>query len=158
VGRMISLAVVLLGVWFILSGSTDPFLLASGVVSVLLVVIIAHRMGMIDEEGFPIQLLGGLILYLPWLVCQIALANLAVARTILAPVMKIDAGSAWVPASQKTPVGLVVFANSITLTPGTVSLSVLEDRIQVHALSRKGLEDLQRGEMDRRVCAVEGRR
>ena len=51
-----------------------------------------------------------------------------------------------------------MFANSITLTPGTVSLSVLEDRIHVHALSRKSLEDLHQGEMDRRVCAVEGRR
>ncbi len=155
---MVSLAVVLLCVWFVLSGSTDPFLLASGVVSVLLVVIIAHRMGMIDEEGLPIQLLGGLLVYLPWLVCQIALANVAVARTILSPSMKLDPGCAWVPASQKTPVGLVVFANSITLTPGTVSLSVIEDRIQVHALSRKGLEGLQQGDMDRRVSAVEGRR
>ena len=157
-GRMISLAVVLMCVWFVLSGSTEPLLLASGVVSVLLVVIIAQRMGMIDEEGVPIQLLCGLPVYLPWLAWQITLANLHVARTILSPSMKLEPGSAWIPASQQTPVGLVVFANSITLTPGTVSLSILEGRIQVHALSRKGLEDLRQGAMDRRVSAVEGRR
>ena len=155
--RVIGLLVLLAGTWLVLSGHWDPFLLASGAVACVLVVVIAHRMGAIDEEGFPIHLAGGLVLYLPWLVWQIGIANVTVARTILSPRMKLDPGSGWVAAHQKTPAGLVAFANSITLTPGTVSLSVLPDRIHVHALSRKGLEDLEEGEMDRRVCAMEGR-
>ena len=154
--RVIGLLVVLAATWLVLSGHWTPDILVAGAVSCVLVAVLARRMGAVDEEGFPVQLVPGLVLYLPWLAWQVAVANVAVARTILSPRMKLDAGAGWVPAHQKTPVGLVTFANSITLTPGTVSLSVDEDRILVHALSRKGLEELEEGGMDRRVCALEG--
>jgi len=154
--RTISLFAILFGTWLLLSGHWDPLLVISGAVSSLLVVVIAHRMDVVDGEGHPVQLTCRLLLYVPWLAWQIVLSNLAVARVILAPRMKLDAGSGWVEASQKTTVGLVAFANSITLTPGTVSLSVYPGKIHVHALSRSGLEELKQGEMDRRVRAIEG--
>ncbi len=154
--RLIALLVLLGGTWLVLSGHFEPFLLFSGVVACVLVAFLARRMGTIDEEGVPLQLLRGLVLYLPWLVWQIALGNVRVAIIVLSPALRIAPVSGWVPAHQKTPVGLVTFANSITLTPGTVSLSVEADRILVHALSRKGLEDLKEGVMDRRVRTMEG--
>lgn len=154
--RTFSLFLVLFATWLLLSGIWEPFLIASGIVASLLVVYIAHRMSVIDGEGHPIQLSWKFLLYLPWLAWQVALSNIAVCRTILSPAMALDAGSGWVPASQKTPVGLVTFANSITLTPGTVTLAVFPDTIQVHALDRSDIEVLKAGEMDRRVRAMEG--
>ncbi len=154
--RTFSLFLVLFATWLLLSGIWDPFLIASGAVSSLLVVYLAHRMSVIDGEGHPIQLSWKLLTYLPWLAWQILISNIAVCRMVLSPSMKLDAGSGWVSASQKTPVGLVTFANSITLTPGTVALAVYPDTIQVHALDRSGIEELKAGEMNRRVCAMEG--
>ncbi len=157
-GRLIVLLVLLAAMWLVVSGHFDPFLLISGAVASGLVAVIAWRMGAVDEEGVPVQLAAGLVRYLPWLAWQVAVSNVRVAAVILSPAMKLDPASGWVEAHQKTAVGLVAFANSITLTPGTVSLSVETDRIHVHALSRQGLEDLGRGEMDRRVAAMEGHR
>ncbi|MDG2481854.1 MAG: Na+/H+ antiporter subunit E [Alphaproteobacteria bacterium] len=155
--RTFSLFAILFGTWLLLSGHWDPLLVTSGAISSLLVVVIAHRMDITDGEGHPIQLAWHFLLYIPWLAWQIVLSNLTVARIILSPRMKLDAGCDWVDASQKTTVGLVAYANSITLTPGTVSLSVHPGRIHVHALSRAGLEELKRGNMDRRVRAIEGK-
>jgi multicomponent Na+:H+ antiporter subunit E len=79
-----------------------------------------------------------------------------VARRIWHPRLPIGTVAGWVPAGQKSAVGLVAFANSITLTPGTVALTVRDDRILVHALHAAGLADLEAGEMNRRVCRMEG--
>ena len=154
--RTFSLFVVLFGTWLLLSGHWDPFLVGSGAAACVLVAALARRMDAIDGEGHPIGLLWRFPAYLPWLLWKIALANLAVARAILSPAGALDPTAGWVEAHQKTAAGLVAFANSITLTPGTVSLTALPGRIHVHALTRGGLDELKRGEMDRRVRAMEG--
>lgn len=156
--RTISLFAVLYGTWLLLSGIWEPFLMISGAVASLLVVIIAHRMDVVDGEGHPIDLTWRALIYYPWLFWQIALSNLQVLRIMLHPGLPISPSAGWVPAGQKSSVGLVTFANSITLTPGTVALTVLDDRIHVHALTKGGLDDLMAGEMNRRVCQMEGMR
>lgn len=156
--RFVSLFVVLYGIWLLLSGIYTPFLMIAGAVCCALVVLIAARMDMIDGEGHPIGWAWRVPLYFPWLFWQILVSNVAVARLILAPSLKISPTAGMVPASQKTDVGLVAFANSITLTPGTVSLAVYPDRIHVHALTRAGFDDLMGGGMDRRVRRLEGPR
>ena len=83
-------------------------------------------------------------------------ANVDVARRILTPGRSISPTMLRVRATQRTDLGRVVFANSITLTPGTVSVDVGEDEILVHALSRDGAEELAGGEMDRRVTRMSG--
>ena len=154
--RSVSLFAVLYGVWLLLSGIWEPFFLITGAVCSLLVVIMAHRMDVIDGEGHPIDLTWRAMIYFPWLFWQIILSNLVVTRRILGPLSALDPAVGWIEASQKSAVGLVTFANSITLTPGTISLTVHQDRIQVHALDKTGLEDLKNGEMDRRVTQMEG--
>lgn len=156
--RSVSLFAVLYGVWLLLSGIWEPFFLISGAVASLLVVIVAQRMDVIDGEGHPIQLSWRALTYFPWLFWQIIKSNLDVARRIASPRLAIDPADGWVEASQKSTAGLVTFANSITLTPGTVSMTVHEDRIHVHALSKEGFADLAAGEMNRRVTQMEGRR
>ena len=155
--RTASLFLFLYGTWLLLSGIWEPFLLMAGAVCCLLVMIIAHRMDVIDSEGHPVHLLARALLYYPWLFWQIALSNIDVARRILSPRLAIDPACAMIPASQRSDVGVVTFANSITLTPGTVSLSVYPGRIHVHALNRASIDSLLAGEMDRRVTRMEGK-
>ena len=154
--RTVSLFAVLYGTWLLLSGIWEPFLMISGAVACLIVVVIAHRMDVVDGEGHPIGLTWRALLYYPWLFWQIVLSNLQVLRIVLHPRLSISPVVGWVPAGQRTSVGLVTFANSITLTPGTVALTVDQDSIHVHALTRGSYDDLLGGEMNRRVCAMEG--
>ncbi|MCZ6483090.1 MAG: Na+/H+ antiporter subunit E [Alphaproteobacteria bacterium] len=98
----------------------------------------------------------GFIGYLAWLAKEIILANLAVAKIILSPSLPLSPLLFRVKTSQKTDVGRVMYANSITLTPGTISLEVEDDDIIVHAIAGDLASDMAKGGMDRRVTAVEG--
>lgn len=152
----LSLFVVLYGLWLLLSGHWhDPLLLGLGLVSAALTVFVAWRMEGLDHEGVPVRLAARALVYWPWLIWQIALANLQVARCILDP-GRIHPRMAWVPASQKTDLGKVIYANSITLTPGTIAVQVAGGRILVHALEHEGIDALTGGDMDRRAAWVDG--
>ncbi len=151
----ISLGLVLFGVWLLLSGFFEPLLLGLGVLSCVIVVLIANRMDVIDHEGQPVQLGWRILAYWVWLAIEIVKANLDVARRILDPKLPIDPVLVRVKASQASELGQVIYANSITLTPGTVSMQVGGGEILVHAIAREMAEDLEGGEMDRRVTAVE---
>ena len=102
------------------------------------------------------HLLGGAFFYWPWILWEIFKANIGVTRVILNPKLPISPNMIQVKASQKTALGKVIYANSITLTPGTVSVDVTDDTITVHALSHDNAEELLTGEMDRRVTKMEG--
>lgn len=154
--RAASLGIVLYLAWLLLSGFFEPLLLALGLVSCLLVVAIALRMEVIDHEGHPIHLGPKSPGYWLWLGWQIVLANLDVARRVLDPALPISPTVIKLKTSQKSELGQVIYANSITLTPGTVALLIRGDEITVHALSREAAEDLAAGDMDRRVSAMEG--
>ena len=153
----VSLCVVLSILWLLLSGHfTDPLLLGLGAVSVVAVVYIAHRMDVIDHEGHPVHLSWRALLYWPWLIKEIVKANFDVAKAILRLPEGIEPEVFSVTASQPTELGRVIYANSITLTPGTVTIALDDDRLTVHALTRGGREGVESGDMDRRVSAVEG--
>ncbi len=152
----VGLWLVLFALWLLLSGHFVPLLLTLGVLSCALVVWIAARMDVIDHEAIPLQLGLSFLGYLCWLGKEITKANIDVARIILNPTLPISPIMLRVPASQRSDVGKVIFANSITLTPGTVSVEVMDDEILVHAITKDAAEELARGEMDRRVSAVEG--
>lgn len=156
--HVISLAVVCYGLWLLLSGHYVPLLLSLGALSVAIVVIVALRMDVIDREGHPIHLTAKALLYWPWLLWEIVKANVDVTRRILAPRMPISPTVVRLRASQRSELGRVIYANSITLTPGTVSMDIERDTITVHALTREAAQALRSGEMDRRVRAFEGGR
>jgi multicomponent Na+:H+ antiporter subunit E len=152
----ISLAITLLLFWLGLSGHYTPLLIGFGVLSVIGVVVLSHRMHMDDAEGHPIHLLLGAVTYWPWLGLEIAKSAWAVSRIILDPRLPISPTLVRVKPSQKTGVGVTTYANSITLTPGTISVEVDHGEILVHALTRAGAKDLEEGVMDRRVRRFEG--
>jgi multicomponent Na+:H+ antiporter subunit E len=140
----------------LLSGHFEPLILALGLASCVVVVAITRRMDLIDHEGHPIHLTRRAVGYWLWLSWEVVKANIDVAKRVLAPKLNISPTMVRLTASQKSDLGLVIYANSITLTPGTVSVDVEPGEILVHALSRDAAEDLQGGEMDRRVGQVEG--
>lgn len=155
--RAIGLYGALFGVWLLLSGFFTPFFLGLAVVCCALVVAIALRMDAVDREPLAITLGWRFPAYLAWLAWQIVLANLDVARRVWSPSLPIDPQLEWVPTSQRSDLGTMIYANSITLTPGNVSVSIEPGRILVHALTREGISDLVDGPMDARVRGVEGR-
>lgn len=155
VRHAINLGLFLFAVWLLLSGHYTPLLLLLGVVSTLLVVFLAIRADLIDREIQPVLIKPTVLFYWAWLGREIIKSNIDVARRILSPGMPISPTIFTVRADQKTELGRVTYANSITLVPGTVTVEVNEDVFTVHALTQEMAADLKRGEMNRRVCNVE---
>jgi multicomponent Na+:H+ antiporter subunit E len=154
--RAAALVAVLFAFWVLLSGMFTPFLLAAGLGAAFAVAALAWRMEIADREGHPIHLAFGALTYWPWLVKQIALSGWQVTRAILHPRLPISPALARFKPLQQSTVGLVTHANSITLTPGTVTIEASHDEFLVHALSREAAQTLAGSEMDRRVRRLEG--
>lgn len=153
----ISLGLVLFGTWLLLSGLFKTLLLTLGVASCVLVVWILRRMDVVDHEGHPIHLGWRGITYWAWLTKEIVKSSIDVSKRILDPKLPIAPRVIEVKAGQQTELGQVIFANSITLTPGTISMRVDEGMVAVHALAPAFADELAEGEMNRRVGAIEGK-
>lgn len=150
------LGVGLFAVWLLLSGHFDPLLIVLGILSCIGVVFISWRMDGVDREGVPVHLTVSPLWYWPWLAVEIVKANIDVTKRVLSPSLNISPTMVRLKTSQKSDLGLVTYANSITLTPGTVSVDVEPGEILVHALSREAAEDLKGGVMDRQVTKMAG--
>ena len=151
------LALVLVGVWVLLSGILSPLLLGFGLASSLAVAWLAARADRRDGDPVPFVLrLGRLGRYLLWLAWEIVKANVDVSRRILSPSLPIAPAVRWLPASQRSELGRVIYADSITLTPGTLSIDLVDGWVEVHALNEESLDDLARNpDMDGRVSRLE---
>lgn len=152
----ISLTAVLFGAWLLLSGRFTALPISFGVLSVAVAVGIALRMDVIDHESHPVHLTWRIPAYWFWLLVKIVKSNLDVARTILGVGDPPAPNMATVKPSQRTELGQVIHANSITLTPGTIAIELEDGEITVHALTRASAEDLATGAMDERVSRLEG--
>ncbi len=150
----ISLGLTLFATWLLLSGVYTPLFIFLGVLSCAIVVVIALRMEVIDRESHPVHLSMSLPGYWLWLGKEIVLANIDVTKRILSPGQAINPSVFRVKAGQDDELGKVIYANSITLTPGTVTIDIDDDDLVIHALSETSRDDLESGEMDRRVTAL----
>lgn len=146
-GTLLTFAVCL-AFWVLLSGHLEPLTLTLGVVS-------AAGVALLNRD---LETLSDLVLaaprfavYLPWLLKEIVVANLQVARLVLDPRLPIDPVVVRLRAPFSTDLALTTLGNSITLTPGTVTLDVEGSELTVHALTRAGVEALLEGSMARRV-------
>ena len=156
-GRYVALFLALAALWLLLSGFyTKPTLLLMGVVSIAVSAWLSFRAGMADGEGVPTRIFPGIIGYMLWLTIEIGKANFQVLGHALKPKLTISPKMVKIPADQTSDLAKVIFANSITLTPGTVSVDLHEDCVIVHGLT----EDLAAPdgmiEMGRKVCAFDG--
>ena len=154
--RAFGLGMTLFAFWLALSGHYTPMLLGFGVGSCALVVYLSHRMGVIDEEGVPLQTTLRMLAYLPWLLKEILVANIVVAKVILSPDMKISPRIVSFHGSQRSDLGRAIYANSITLTPGTITTGVSGNDFEIHALRAADLETGEEQAMDVRCSRVEG--
>lgn len=151
----VSIFVVLSLIWLLNSGHYTPLLLSLGLVSVIGVVWIAYRMDVVDHESQPVHLTLRLPSYYWWLLKQIVASNIDVAKRVWLGNKSISPSVATLSLSQRTDMGKVIYANSMTLTPGTVAMDLQGDSVVVHALTARGIAELKRGEMDRRVRRLE---
>ena len=150
------LALALGALWWLLSGLAKPVVLALGLASVLLVVAIVWRLDILDGEGVPLNIrIRRMIGYAFWLLVEILKADWAVTRIILGSEMRLSQRPIRVPATTRTDPGKVVYANSITLTPGTVTVETDGDTFLVHALSDEAADLDALSGMNERVCGTE---
>ena len=154
--RSLRTLIVLFLFWLLLSGMFVPFLMAAGAGSAVSVFLFSRRMSRIGGEGPSSHLRWSkLMAYGPWLIKEIVVAAWDVSMRILHPKLPISPTLVEFMPSQTTDVGLVMHANSITLTPGTISIEVEHGRFLVHALSSEGGASLTGSEMDRRCAELE---
>ncbi|MDH3640345.1 MAG: Na+/H+ antiporter subunit E [Gammaproteobacteria bacterium] len=152
----ISLLLTLGGAWLAFSGYWDPLLLGFGALSCVIVYGIVARMDLVDHEAHYLNLnFGRFLRYQAWLMGQIVLSNIDVAKRVLHPRLPISPTVVRIKCTQLSVLGRVIFANSITLTPGTVSIDLIDDEIEVHSLTEEGANALRQGEMSRRVSKLE---
>ena len=147
--------VIMLGFWVVMSGMFDAFHLSLGVICCLLVAHFSSDL-LFPEHGKPwVRELIGMIRYCPWLIWQIIIANLQVTYLILHPRMleKIDPHLFRFTSKLTRPIAKVAMAQSITLTPGTITVNIYENQFAVYALTKEAAESLP-GEMENRIAKV----
>lgn len=155
-GRIMVLALVLGALWLLLSGYLDKATLVGfGAMSVVLTVWLTHHLGLLDEEGVPTGVFPGIIGYMAWLTLEIGKANILVAREVFRPDMKLSPKLLRVPARQKSDLAKTIFGNSVTLTPGTVTIDVSTDTLLVHALTEELADEDGMAAMGEKVVALD---
>lgn len=143
------LTLALAALWAVLSDKlTNPLILGFGVFAIVFAVAMAFRMRLIDEDAVPFPRLPQFLAYWGWLGDQIVRANIHVVRLVMNPQLDIQPVVTRVPVKLHTDLARATFANSITLTPGTVTVEVEETGFLVHGLSaelaaQEGLRDME---------------
>ena len=151
----INLFLTLAAFWWLSSGHTSTLILSLGLASIMFVLYISHRMDVVDHETQTFHLSFKLPGYFLWLLKELVLSNIAVVKCIWLGNDSISPTMTTITMSQKTDLGKVIYANSITMTPGTVTVDLVGDKLTVHALQKESIDELQAGEMDRRVRQLE---
>ena len=147
---------ILLSLWLLMSGHYSILIITLGIISCAFCVYVAKRGNLIDDEGLPIFFIPRLSNYLIWLFKEILISNLNTAKVIING--KVEPETFTVKASQVTDVAKVTYANSITLTPGTVTTKMQKDVFEVHALNSDFGNDVRTNEMDKKVTWLEGKK
>ena len=140
--------------WLIFSGVYESLTLSFGVISILLVIAITSllKISVGSDGGFSYG--NFFIYYLPWLLKEIVVSGIKTSGVILG-FRKFKSNAKKIKVSQRTQLGAVIYANSITLTPGTLTIEVDQGHFFVHALCDSSLNELDVGEMDKRVTDLE---
>lgn len=154
--RIAGLGVGFFILWLLLSGLFKPLLIGFGVLSCLITLAIAVRMGIFQNENNSAhQSVSAFFLYLGWLLVEIAKSNWAVTKVILVNKLSLQQKLFNVPTTQRTDLGKVLYANSITLTPGTITVETEDGYFVTHALTDAASDLDALADMDRRVSAIE---
>ncbi len=148
----------ILAIFWLANSGIEHFsvlLLSIGLFSVIFVIFISHRMDLVDHEAQPIQLTFKMPVYFLWLIKEIIIANLTVVRCIWSLTPAISPVLITLKANQKNAITKVIYASSITLTPGTVTVNLTDNELMVHSLTKKAAQTLHDGILERRVSSLE---
>ncbi|QMU61890.1 MAG: cation transporter [Gammaproteobacteria bacterium] len=155
--RILIASVVLFSLWLLLSGHFGVLLLSLGVLSCIFVAWVSEKLGLFSSNYSTLKLNFKLPKFLPWFFVEVVKSNLIVSFRILHPKLPIEPNVMTLDASQHGDLATAVYANCITLTPGTYSLDLDSNSIEVHSLTIALAEDLKSGEMSRRISALESK-
>ena len=147
---------ILFSLWLLMSGHYSVLIVSLGIISCAFCVYVAKRGKLIDDEGLPTFFIPRLLNYLIWLFKEILKSNLSTAKVIING--KVEPETFTVKTSQVTDVAKVIYANSITLTPGTVTTKIQKGVFEVHALNSDFGKDVRTNEMDKKVTWLEGKK
>ena len=141
--------------WLLLSGIFDTLHLTAGLICSAIVALISHDMIIKGDEEKILSKSFKLAIYIPWELWQIVVANLDVAYRVLHPKMPIDPLIIEFDTTLQSDLALVTLANSITLTPGTITIGITNGRFCVHAIAKEPAEALTvDGTMQQKVADV----
>jgi len=156
-GRILILGILLIAAWVLWSGYFKPLLLGLGALSCMLTIYLVRRMGYFDNDTFAFHYDFRLLGFWAWLGREVIRSSIEVARVVLARRIHVEPQIVDIDASHLELADQALLGNSITLTPGTLTLDVHEGRLLVHALTPDGAAALHGGEMQRRVAALRDR-
>lgn len=142
--------------WLLLSGYIQPLLLGFGAASVAVVLLILKRMDNIDKEPSEVGIGLKFIRYLPFLIVEIIRSSIQVTRLIWGSPGKLSPSLAKISAESVPPSKRTLYANSITLTPGTLTVDLIDDELTVHALQESSIDELAEGKMDKKIASIWG--
>ncbi|HUU40513.1 MAG TPA: Na+/H+ antiporter subunit E, partial [Desulfatiglandales bacterium] len=146
---------LLFGFWALLSEKFDAFHLTLGVICSFIIAYLGHDLLFANVRVGDIRVIvQRFIMYIPWLIYQIVMANFHVAYLALSPKMPIDPKVIKFKTKLESDISWVTLANSITLTPGTITMDIEEGEFMIHALSQKVADDLNTGEMEDRIAHI----
>lgn len=142
--------------WLLLSGYIQPLLLSFGVISVAIVLLVLKRMDQVDQEPQKIGSIYKALRYFTWLLGQIISSSTHVTKLIWGSASQVSPSLEKISANKVPAKRRVLYANSITLTPGTLSVDLEDDEITVHALQKASIDELKQGDMERKITGIWG--
>ncbi len=153
-------SIIMFAFWILLSGEFTFILLLSGGIFSILTALMTHDI-FIGKADFKVETgrVFRFIKFIPWLLWQIIVCNFDVAYRVLHPKLIINPQVVHFAPELETDMGIVTLSNSITLTPGTVTIKAARGEFIVHAISDKAAKDMEGGgDMKSKVKIIEGSR
>ncbi len=144
--HQVRLVLILMVIWILLSGMFEPLMLAFGVFSIGFTMWITSRMLKVDQERFTFFFGGSFISFFLKLAVKVVQSNIDVCLRILG-IRPVESTFVTIPMPFKDDVAKVLYANAITLTPGSSSIALSDNSLLIHTISAKGAEDLANDDM-----------
>lgn len=152
--RTVFLSLLLAATWLVWSGLYKPLLLALGAFSCAITIMLIRRMRFFDEETYPLHFSWRLVRFWLWLGKEIWSSSIEVARVVLHPKLPISPRTITIESPSQHNFDQVMLGNSITLTPGTLTLDVYNGQLKVHTLTDEGAKALLSGEMASKITTL----
>jgi multicomponent Na+:H+ antiporter subunit E len=156
--RATILLLALAATWLLWSGLYKPLLLGLGLLSLAITLWLSLRMGLARREVFALDLVPKLVAYWASLLVDIVKSNFVVARIILSPGLPISPQMVELKPDLEGQVARATHANSITLTPSTVTLDSYRGTVLVHCLTQQSAEDTRNNSYATRLARLLGDR